>query len=36
MTIVAILMMVITMAIVTGFSVYFFWKVLKTPNKSEE
>ncbi len=31
----AILMMVLTMGIVTGFSVYFFLKMLRTPRKSD-
>ncbi len=31
----AIILMVATQAIVTAFTVYFFWKVLKTPPKPE-
>jgi len=31
----AIVMMVLTMGIVTAFSVYFFVKVLRTPPKSD-
>lgn len=30
------IMMMSTMAIVTGFTVYFFMRVLKTPDRSEE
>jgi len=36
MTAAAIITMILTMGIVTAFSVYFFWKVLKTPNRTEE
>ena len=36
MTVGALLMMIITMGIVTAFAGYFFWKVLKTPPKSEQ
>ncbi len=36
MTAAAIITMILTMAIVTAFSAYYFWKVLRTPNKSEE
>ena len=36
MTTVAVIMMVVTMGIVTAFTVYFFVKVLKTPTKPEE
>ncbi len=36
MTLGAILTMVITMLIVTVFAGYFFWKVLKTPNRPDE
>jgi len=32
----AILMMVITMLLVTGFAVFFFVKMLRTPAKSDE
>ncbi len=33
MTTAALVTMILTMGIVTGFTVYFFIKVLKTPNK---
>jgi hypothetical protein len=36
MTTAAVLMMLITMGTVTAFTIYFFWKVLRTPHKSEE
>jgi len=36
MTTTAIVMMIITMGIVTSFTVYFFVKVLRTPTKSED
>jgi hypothetical protein len=36
MTTTAVIMMVVTMGIVTAFTVYFFVKVLRTPTKSEE
>jgi len=32
----AILMMVITMLLVTGFAVFFFVKILRTPTKHDE
>lgn len=35
MTTAALVMMISTMGIVTAFSVYFFWKVLKTPTKPD-
>ena len=35
MTAVAILTMITTMGIVTGFAVYFFFKVLSTPPKKD-
>ncbi len=35
MTTIAIVMMIITMGVVTAFTGYFFWKVLKTPPKVE-
>ena len=31
----ALIMMVVTMALVTGATIYFFWRVLKTPAKGE-
>lgn len=31
----ALTMMIITQVLVTGATLYFFWKVLKTPPKSE-
>lgn len=35
MTTGAIMMMIVTMAIVTAFALYFFIKVLRTPPKSD-
>jgi len=34
MTTTAVVMMILTMGIVTSFTAYLFWKVLKTPPKS--
>lgn len=31
----AMIMMVVTMVLVTGATIYFFWKVLKTPPRPE-
>jgi len=31
----AVLTMVLTMSIVSGFAVYFFWKILITPSRSD-
>ncbi len=31
----ALIMMVVTMSLVTGATLFFFWKVLKTPPKAE-
>lgn len=31
----ALLMLVVTEALVTGFTIYFFWKVLTVPPKDE-
>ena len=36
MTAAAWIMMITTMGTVTAFAGYFFWKVLKTPPKSEQ
>jgi hypothetical protein len=33
MTTGAVLMMILTMGIVSAFTLYFFWKVLRTPQK---
>ncbi len=35
MTTLAVVMMITTMGIITAFTGYFFWKVLRTPHKSE-
>ena len=35
MTTAGLLMMIITMGIVSAFTGYFFWKVLKTPAKPD-
>lgn len=35
MTTTAVVMMITTMGIVTGFALYFFFKVLKTPPKQD-
>lgn len=35
MTFGAVITMILTMGIVTAFTAYFFWKILKTPTKSD-
>lgn len=35
MSTIALTFMLVTYFVVTGFTTYFFWKVLKTPSKPE-
>jgi len=36
MTTAGLVMMIVTMGIVSAFTGYFFWKILKTPRKSDQ